>query len=86
MNLVNETYQDINWILNKKGELKKENYDACDSLVCVLAYINRKKYGDINERIVDVSENEDEFEVNVDYSIKVWDDVTPFKRNILVKK
>ena len=25
--------------------LKKENYDACDSLVCVLAYININRYG-----------------------------------------
>lgn len=45
MNKVNEIYPKIEWILNKKNELKKENYDACDALVCALAYSNTLKYG-----------------------------------------
>jgi hypothetical protein len=45
MNKVNEMYPHIDWILNKEGEIKKENYDACDSLVCVLAYVNINRNG-----------------------------------------
>jgi len=45
MNKVNEMYENINWIKNKQGEIKKENYDACDSLVCALAYININRNG-----------------------------------------
>lgn len=45
MNKVNELYPNIEWIQNSKGELKKENYDACDSLVCALAYVNINRYG-----------------------------------------
>ena len=45
MNKVNELYPNIDWIINKNGEIKKENYDACDSLVCALAYVNVNRYG-----------------------------------------
>ena len=45
MNMVNEKYEGIPWVYNDKGELKKENYDACDSLVCALAYININHHG-----------------------------------------
>lgn len=45
MNKVNELYPNITWITNKKGDIKKENYDACDSLVCALAYVNINRYG-----------------------------------------
>ncbi len=45
MNKVNEMYPNIDWITNNKGEIKKENYDACDSLVCALAYVNINRYG-----------------------------------------
>ena len=47
MNMVNEMYGDgnIEWVYDANGELKKENYDACDSLVCALAYININHHG-----------------------------------------
>ena len=45
-NKVSELYPEISWIYNKDGELKKENFDASDSLVCVLGYVNKLKYGD----------------------------------------
>lgn len=43
-NKVSELYPDIKWVYDKKGELKTENFDASDSLVCVLGYINKEKY------------------------------------------
>ena len=52
MNLVSEKYPDINWVYNKKGDFKKENFDACDSLVCSLAYSNLKRYGILNSEIL----------------------------------
>lgn len=73
MNLVCEKYPSINWIYNKKGELKKENFDACDSLVCVLAYINEKRYGEMNPIIKDETflTNSDGLSV-IGYNINVW--------------
>lgn len=71
MNLVCEKYPDINWVYDTKGELKKENYDACDSLVCALAYVNQKRYGDLQYQITGWDISPDEKEVN--YTLRVWD-------------
>ena len=70
MNCVCDKYPDINWVYDKNGKLKKENYDACDSLVCALAYINTKRYGEINPEIVSVQEKENN---EIEYVVKVWD-------------
>lgn len=71
MNLVCEKYPDINWVYDTKGELKKENYDACDSLVCALAYVNQKRYGDLKYEITSWEVSPDEKEIN--YTLRVWD-------------
>lgn len=54
--LINEQYEGIEWQYNKKGELKKENFDASDSLVAVLGWINYIKYNTTEPRIVNYSE------------------------------
>lgn len=76
MNMVDEKYgtQDI-WVMNDKGELKKENYDACDSLICALAYININHHG-LEEPVISQSKitvNPDNGQVTVDYQTKIWD-------------
>lgn len=50
--LINEQYKGIEWQYNKKQELKKENFDASDSLVCILGWINYIKYYDTEPEIV----------------------------------
>lgn len=37
--IVSEQYPYIKWSYDSKGELKDENFDASDSLICVLGYI-----------------------------------------------
>lgn len=54
--LINEMYDGIEWQYNKKGELKKENFDSSDSLVAVLGWINYVKYNNTEPQIVDKSE------------------------------
>lgn len=55
-NKISELYPDIEWIYNKKGELKTENFDASDSLVCVLGFLNKEKYHDDAPQIIDYKE------------------------------
>lgn len=43
-NKISEMFPDIQWEYNKNGDLKTENFDASDSLVCVLGYVNKEKY------------------------------------------
>lgn len=88
LNMVNSIYTGENaipWELNKKGELKKENYDACDSLVCALAHSNIKRYGLDKPTIVESSIEETDNEVVISYTTKVWEQKIP-KRIILTKE
>ena len=50
-NYVSDLFPEISWIYNKDGELKKENFDASDSLVCVLGYINKLMYSETEPKI-----------------------------------
>ena len=72
MNIVSEKYPGIPWIYNKKGELKKENYDSCDSLVCALAYSNEKRYGPINPEIISHSTTTIGENTEITYTMRVW--------------
>lgn len=55
-NKISEMFPNIEWEYNKKGELKTENFDASDSLVCILGFINKEKYRDTEAKIVDYKE------------------------------
>lgn len=84
MGKVNELYDDIEWIYNKKGELKKENYDACDSLVCALAYININNNGIDTARIVNSEITETDDTYCISYNTKIWDKI--YDKKIILKK
>lgn len=43
-NKINELFPDIEWEYNDKGELRKENFDLSDAMVCALGLINYEKY------------------------------------------
>lgn len=73
MNKVNEIYPNIQWLQTKDGDIKKENYDACDSLVCVLAYININRHGvekpSITQSTITYSDNN---QIIVEYTVAMW--------------
>lgn len=49
---VSDMYPNIKWQYDKNNNLKKENFDASDSLICILGYVNKIKYADIEKPIV----------------------------------
>lgn len=57
-NYIQEKYPEIQWVYNKKNELKTENFDASDSLICVLGYVNKLMYGDREPEVVCYSTDE----------------------------
>lgn len=66
-NHVSEKYPGIQWQYKKNGDLKDENFDASDSLVCVLGFLNKEKYGETPPAVESWSENDRMFTYTVDF-------------------
>lgn len=64
---VAEMLPDVTWIYDKKGELRKENFDACDAYVAVLAHKNRQKNGELEFKVSDIQEEGNTVSYNVTY-------------------
>ncbi len=75
MNMVNEMYKDnpIQWVENNRGGLKKENYDACDSLICALAYININHHGVEEPKISSYTTASGSNDIH--YEVNIWNRV-----------
>lgn len=86
MNMVNEIYDsnEIEWLLNKKGELAKENYDACDALICTLAYININRYGLDKPTITLYSKQLKDNTIEYSYTTKIWN--KEYKKHLILSK
>lgn len=78
LDLLSDIYPDITWIYDKNGELKKENFDASDSAICCLGYLNKEQYGDIETKIVNIKE----IETEITYNVLIWDKIYPHKISI----
>lgn len=73
MNCVCEKYPSIEWLYNAKGEVKKENFDACDSLVCSLAYLNKVHNGELEPKILSYNKSKNQNNETVfDYEVEIW--------------
>lgn len=84
MNAVCEKYPNIPWLYNSKGQLKKENYDSCDALICALAYVNQKRFGEIDAKISSfkIADNEETKSFEINYQVSVWDKV--FNKKLII--
>ena len=40
---VNDVCPEVNWLYDKNGKLKKENFDISDAITCVIGYVNMLK-------------------------------------------
>lgn len=73
---VSSLFPEIQWLYNKKGELKQENYDSVDAYVCVLGMLNMERHpnenDDIDMKVVNVSnDGNNRIEFDVEYWGKV---------------
>ena len=64
-NFVSEAFPDIKWEYNTNGELKDDNFEAADSLMCVLGYVNKLRYGNEEPEIVCCNEENEQIEYTV---------------------
>ena len=66
---VSQLFPEIQWIYGKDGELKKENFDASDSYVACLGYLNKTKYGEMVFKVSNIKESKGK----IDYDLEYWD-------------
>lgn len=70
-NYVSEKFPYIEWQYDKNNNLKEENFDASDSLICVLGYVSKEKYENEIPKIVSYKEwgcdNDTVFEYVVEF-------------------
>ena len=78
-NYVSEKFTYIKWDYNKQGELKNENFDASDSLMCVLGYVSKCKYGDKEPEIVNSTSKKNKIEYTIDFCGQKFDKVIDFE-------
>ena len=70
---VADVFPDIEWLYNKKEELKKENFDACDAYVAVLGFMNKKRFGELSFSSEIVGESNDgKGTREIAYTVKYW--------------
>lgn len=72
---VAELFPDIEWIYDKNGELRKENYDASDAFVACYGFLNKERYKDLNFNIENVNVNNNKIEYDVSYWNKTYSKV-----------
>ena len=70
---VSEIFPDIKWLYDKNGELKKENFDACDAYVALLGWLNKKRYGELEFTSKIIGEaNDGKGTREIDYIVRYW--------------
>ena len=75
---VAELFPNIEWLYDKKGELRKENFDACDAYTALLGYLNKQRYGELDFKIEEIgAQNEPGVAITVKYNVLYWDRVEP---------
>ena len=67
-NKVAELFPSIQWVYNKGGELVKQNFDATDAYVAVMGFLNKERFGDIELKVSNISEEEK----LVSYDVTYW--------------
>lgn len=66
---VADIFPHIDWLYDKHGELKKENFNTADSFVAALGFLNRERYGKLDFKITNIVKTEEGFV----YDISYWD-------------
>ena len=78
MGKVNTLFPNIEWKYNKKKKFVNENYDISDSIVVILGFLNREKYGEEAMSVISYKINEKK--KKIDYIMKLGD--SEFKKTL----
>lgn len=60
-------FPNIEWLYDKKGKMKKENFDSTDAYTALHGSMNKKKYGELELKSSNIKETNDGYEYDVSY-------------------
>lgn len=66
-NIVSERFPGIQWQYKSNGDLKDENFDASDSLICVLGQLSKEKHEGEEPVVKEWTDHGDHVEYKVDF-------------------
>lgn len=66
-------FPEIEWLYNRNGNLKQENYDSVDAYVCVLGLLNMEKHPSEKNDIIMKSDNIVVNDKSIEYDVSFWD-------------
>jgi len=69
---VAEIFPNIEWVYDKNGELRKENFDATDSYIAALGWLNKKRNGEIEFKVSNVTPTISDEKMKIDYDVEYW--------------
>lgn len=69
-NKVTEMFPYIQWEYDSKGNLKTENFDASDSLICILGQLNKERFDEDRVHIIDYHEDDIKDIVKISYTFE----------------
>ena len=76
-------YPDIKWTYDKNNELTVENFDASDSMICILGFINKEKYFNKEPSIINYNINKIENNIyDINYTMSFCDKI--FDKKIII--
>ena len=82
-NKISDMYPDIKWTYDKNNELTVENFDASDSMVCILGFINKEKYFNKEPSIINYNINKIENNIyDINYTMSFCDKI--FDKKIII--
>jgi len=70
--MIIEKYPDINVLYDKKGEIKKINYDSSDSICCVIGYIQKIKCNSEKPKLISYEIQPDKVEYKTQWMETVY--------------
>ena len=82
-NKISDMYPDIKWTYDKNNELTVENFDASDSMICILGFINKEKYFNKEPSIINYNINKIENNIyDINYTMSFCDKI--FDKKIII--
>lgn len=76
-NYISQRFPGIKWVYDKHDELQTENFDASDSLICIIGLLGYEKYHDTRPVVTKYNDGENSVTYTYDFCGQTFDKAIP---------